>query len=266
MPTTSADAIKRDRIRAGAAVLAIHAALGLLLVRGLDVDFTTRDEDALQIIDIPALAPPPPQPEPARLERRQEAAREEGQAAPPALEARAKPIAAPEPRVRLPRTPRFAAPKVAADGAKTTSGASPTPGLGTGAGGQGAGPGAGGSGTGPGGGGSGEGGGGADLSRPLRQVSGAITRRDYPRDAWLRPGLHRAVTVMFRVGPDGRASACRVTRPSGDQRVDAITCRLVEERYRFEPQLNRAGRPVSVEARWTQRLYRGEAPERDDLG
>lgn len=252
----------RDRVSAVAAVLLIHATLGLALIRGLDVDFTATSDDALQVFAIPAPTALPPAPEPARVELNREV-REEGEAAAPDLEARAKPVAAPEPKVRMPVKPELIASKVAADGAKATSGALPVPGPGTGAGGQGSGTGAGGSGVGPGGGSLGEGGGG-DLSRPLRQISGAITRRDYPRDAWLAPGLHRAVTVVFRVGPDGRASACRVTRASGDARVDAITCRLVEERYRFEPQLNRAGRAVSVEARWTQRLYRGQAPERED--
>lgn len=178
---------------------------------------------------------PPPEPEP---EPDPGAASEEGEKAVP------KPVAAPQPKVVI--KPNPPAPKASSTGAADTSGARDS-GSGTGAGGSGAG-------TGSGAGGIGQGGG--IATRPVH-VSGRINNaRDYP----VPPGGREArigteVIVKVTVGTDGRASDCRVFKPSPDPEADRITCRLVVERLRFRPATDSAGNPVAAPFYWRQRWF-----------
>jgi len=255
-----------DRLRAALAVALIHLVVGAALIRGFEVDVSRVADDALQVFNLPAPVATPPPPPPPPPPARDLASGEEGAAAPTALRARPKPIVAPTPKIRTPVPPRTVAPPVAAEGTKVTSGAGPTPGPGTGAGGPGTGTGAGGSGTGSGAGDAGEGSGaGPGRGTPARLLSGRITRRDYPRNAW-REGLARRVGVRFTVGTNGRASACRVVATSGEDRIDAITCRTVEQTFRYEPARNGRGQPVQVEMVWMQVLWteRNPSPHRGE--
>jgi protein TonB len=77
------------------------------------------------------------------------------------------------------------------------------------------------------------------------RVSGEINgARDYPA-ASRRAGVQGSVVVRFTVGTDGRASGCRVTRSSVNAELDALTCRLVEQRFRYRPARDSSGNPVS---------------------
>ena len=97
-----------------------------------------------------------------------------------------------------------------------------------------------GQGGGPGGNGDGEGGeGGTDLE----QIAGGIFPSDYPRH--LRDaGIGGRVEFVFTVAVDGRVSRCAVTRSSGVPELDALTCRLVQQRFRYRPSTDRYGRPI----------------------
>jgi protein TonB len=53
--------------------------------------------------------------------------------------------------------------------------------------------------------------------------------------------------VSFTVGANGRVTRCAVTRSSGVAELDALTCRLIEERFRYRPTTDRFGRPVPDE-------------------
>lgn len=119
-------------------------------------------------------------------------------------------------------------------------------------------PSGGGSGTGPasgngaGGGSGGQGfgdsdGGGTDLV----QIAGAIGPSDYPRDLRER-GIGGRVEMLFTVGTDGRVTSCRVTRSSGVPELDALTCRLVQQRFRYRPSTDRFGRPIPDEVEGEQ--------------
>jgi protein TonB len=117
-------------------------------------------------------------------------------------------------------------------------------GAGTGAGGPG-------SGIGSGAGGSGTGGGGSALVKTAGEISAA---RDFPKKTRsLRAG--HAVTVEMTVGADGRASGCRVVKPSPDAEADRIVCELAEKRFRFRPKTDSAGNPVAARYRWQQRWW-----------
>lgn len=175
-------------------------------------------------VDLPKAAPPRPAAAASAANRR----------------ARPKPVVAPPsplPRIQRP------APPVAATGDDSAAGSSPAAGPGTGAGGQG-------QGLGSGAGGSGDGGGG---TRPTRR-SGAITYRDYPEEARrLRAG--GIVDARLDIDASGRVTACRVIRSSGRTDFDETTCRLILQRFRFNPARNAAGEAVASVYGWRQRWW-----------
>jgi periplasmic protein TonB len=111
----------------------------------------------------------------------------------------------------------------------------------------------GGSGTGPAigsgaGGGTGGGSYGADDEggTDLVQIAGEIRPSDYPRDLRER-GIGGRVEMIFTVGTNGRVTSCRVTRSSGVAELDALTCRLIQQRFRYRPSTDRFGRAVPDE-------------------
>jgi protein TonB len=225
----------RDRIRAAAPALAVHVLLAFLFLRAFGLTLPPPPSPILQLVDLAAPEVPPPRP---IVDTRPRRARREGAAAPPNRESRPTEIVAP-PTV-LPLPPIIAAAPIAGPGAEPESGAAPLPGPGTGAGGRGNGTGSGGFGDGPGGGGDGDGGGGFT---PPRRIRGRISDRDYPTGLG-EAGIGGTVEVLYAVEPDGRASHCEIVHSSGSAALDATTCRLIVERFRFEPSRDRAGRPV----------------------
>ena len=231
-----------DRIASALAVAAIHAALAVALLAGSSVDRSRGPEDALAVFDVP----PPPPPTPVRPSPRPAATRPEGRAAPPALRAAPKPIVAPTPPVPLPPPPVLAAP-VAGAGDQSAAGAAPTPGPGTGAGGVGDGLGAGGGGAGS---------GGPALARRAERIAGTLRNRDYPRAA-VRARAEGDVVVHLSVDRQGRVAACAVARSSGSADLDAATCRLIGERFRYRPALDKAGRPAPDLVGWRQSWWLG---------
>ena len=222
----------RERLRAGIPALVIHACLLLAIARGLGLELPPLAPQPLQLIQVPPSLPPPVHEQPAPRER---ARRAEGAAAPANLEARPTEVVAP-PRVIPQPAPPVAAAPVAGPGAKPSSGAAPVPGPGTGAGGQGNGTGSGGFGNGPGGGGEGRG-------TPPRQIRGEIRDGDWPSRAAQAAG-GGTVSVIYTVETDGRATHCAITHSSGNEELDNTTCRLIEQRFRFEPSRDRSGQPV----------------------
>ena len=226
-----------DRIRAAAPALAVHVLLALLILRGLGVAPDLVPTETLQLVDI---APPePPAPVVRQVRAPDRSSRREGAAAPPGLESRPTEVVAPPHMLPLPAIP--AAP-VAGLGFNPTSGATPLPGPGTGAGGVGTGTGSGRYGDGPGSGLDGDGDSDGGFSPP-RRIRGRITDRDYPA-AVGEGGIGGLVSVIYAIETDGRATDCRITRSSGNAALDATTCRLIEQRFRFEPSRDRRGRPV----------------------
>lgn len=223
---------RRERIGGAVAALAVTGALGLVLVLGLAVR-----ERLVVAGDEVALFEVLPEPKPkAKVERMPERnTRPSGEAAPPNLRSRATELVVPKPVVPIVIQPLVIAAEKAADGVQTTSGAAPVAGPGTGAGGRG---------DGFGGGGSGDGDGAGDPdATPPRQIRGSIRDSDYPEDL-ADAGIGGRVTVLFVVERDGRVPECDVVGSSGVPRLDALTCRLIRERFRFRPSRDGKGRPV----------------------
>ncbi|MCR5872156.1 energy transducer TonB [Sphingomonas sp. J344] len=221
---------RRERAGGAAAAAALTLGLGALLVAGLAVRAqVVVEEDGMALFRVAPDAPPPPE----AIRAPQRDTRPEGEAAPPNLTSRATPVVVPEPMVPLPLPPPLLpVAEKAADSSQATSGAADVPGPGSGAGGQGDGFGAGGSGD-------GRGAGDPDATPP-RWIRGDIRDSDYPEDL-ADAGIGGRVTVLYLVETNGRVSDCDVVGSSGVPRLDALTCRLIRERFRFRPSRSGAG-------------------------
>lgn len=225
-----------DRLRAAIGVAIVHMAIGYALLAGLATRVQPQTDAVLTLIDLRPPPPPPPvHPKAPTAKARARA----GAASPRNLKAKPAEIKVPPPAIPIPRPPPlFAAPK-AGTGAAPSAGASALPGPGFGSGGIGDGSGSGGAGDGPGAGGDGDGDGGPE------QIKGRMSYSDVPAHL-IAAGVGGTVGVRYRVGIDGRASACLVTATSGNAELDALTCRLIEQRFRFLPARDEAGRPFAA--------------------
>ena len=212
----------RERAYALAAVVLVQLALGLILLRGFHVD-VSRPGDMVQRLIAVTLAKPPPPPPVEPLPR-------------PRPRPEAAPKAAPEKLGGSPGPgPAHAPPSVTPVVAVKPTAAPSGGGIGTGpAIGAGAGGGTGGNGY-----GAAEGGG-----TDLEQIAGEITPRDYPRHL-ANSGVGGVVGVSFRVEPTGLVSRCTVTQSSGVPELDALTCRLIVQRFRYRPSTDRHGRAIA---------------------
>lgn len=225
----------RQRTVASGGTLLVVAAVGFVLVSGLDLQAVRRAGEAISAITLPTPQQPREEPAPAPTETE----RESGKASAANKTAKAAPVFAPKAKVIPPDPPPVAAAPKPGAGSDASAGATPTPGPGSGAGGQGDGTGAGGLGNGTGGG-----------TRAAWR-SGTIRDNDYPKDA-SRAKVGGEVEVRFTIQPTGRVTGCRVSRSSGDASLDAVTCRLIEERFRFRPATNAAGAPIASQYGWRQ--------------
>jgi protein TonB len=217
----------RERVYALAAVVLVQAVLAFALFTGLRVDMSRPAEFVEKLIDV-ALPPPAPPPKPVepppRPQHHQAAA---PKAEPDKLGGSPGPTQAHAPASV---TPIIAVkPTAAPSGGGTGTG----PALGSGAGG------------GTGGNGYGEDEGGTDLEH----IAGEILPSDYPPELG-RAGTGGRVSVTLTVEPNGRVSTCRVTRSSRSAQLDLLTCRIMQQRFRFRPSTDRYGRPIRDEVDW----------------
>jgi len=219
-----------ERLTALAAVSIVQLGLVLALLSGFRVQISRPADVVERLIEV-ALPKPPPPPVPIpqpQLQTRPKTARQ-FQSAPKAEPDKLGGSPGPSPASALPSiTPVVAVnPTAPPSGGGTGAG----PALGSGAGGGTGGAGYGGSGD-----------GGTDLE----QIAGAILPSDYPRR--LREnGIGGRVEFAFTVGTNGRVIRCTITRSSGVPELDALTCRLVQQRFRYRPSTDRYGRPISDE-------------------
>ena len=220
----------RERALALAAVVAVQLILGAALLIGLRVDFSRQVDVVQRLVQITLDKPPPPPVEPVETPR--DAARDDA-SAPKAEPTKPGGSPGPSPNQALPSvTPVVAGkPTAAPSGDGTGTGITSGSGSGGGAGGTGAG-----------------GGGGRDLEL----LSGEILPGDYPRRL-ARAGIGGTVHMRCTVLATGRVARCIVTRSSGVPELDAITPRLIEQRFVYRPATDRSGRPVTdnIDVDWT---------------
>jgi protein TonB len=210
----------RERLAALSAVLLVQVGLAIALLSGFRVDVLSKSDVVERLVEIALPKPPPPAPiEPKPIQHKA--------AAPKAEPAKLGGSPGPKPTHAPPSVAPIVpvAPTVAPSGGGTGTG----PALGAGAGG-----GTGGEGYGD------SGDGGTDLE----QIAGDIRPSDYPRN--LRDaGIGGRVEFEFTVNPNGRVGRCSITRSSGVQELDALTCRLVQQRFVYRPSTDRYGRPIA---------------------
>lgn len=204
--------------------------LALALVFGLRVGNIVRNPNVLVSVLFEPTKPPPPK-QPKREVRKNERPAAKGAPSPRNLKNKATPVVAP-PVVPLIKPPPIVVATQAGVGQAAQTGASDRPGPGQGAGG-----------FGNGNGGGGDGGDGDGAVVGPRQIRGKLSFRDLP-EGLLPPGGEARVGVRYVVNVDGTVSGCRADEPSGIPRLDALACRLIEQRFRFRPALDRAGHPV----------------------
>ncbi|MBA3677624.1 MAG: energy transducer TonB [Sphingosinicella sp.] len=229
----------RDRITSVLGTGIFHALLIYAFIMSSGLEMPPELKPAMKIFSVAEPLPPPAQvpPPTGPMTRKKRTPKPEGAASPPNLKDTPKPVAAPPPKIPLPVLNPLPAAPIAGQGNAAAAGAARVPGPGTGSGGQGIGTGSGRFGNGTGGGG---GGGGASRAR---WVSGRILDSDYPRKAY-ESGAGGVVSLRFVVGPSGRVTRCNVTRSSGRGDLDAATCRLILQRFRYRPARDEWGRAV----------------------
>lgn len=214
----------RDRARSVAATAAIHLALGAALLTGLALKVDRHADDGLKTFDV---VPPPPPPMPLP-EQPNEAANE--QPAPAGKKVNPSPIIAPP--ARLPTPQPVAAGPVAGTGSSSSAGAASS-GIGTGAGGTGAGP-----------------GGGGGIGTGARLLSGNKAR--LPRQLLRVFAADRGYAhLLLTISEGGRVTRCTVYQTTGSGAVDEALCRVMIDQSRWSPALDTAGRPISVQLRYT---------------
>lgn len=218
---------ERVKVAPAIAALIVNLIIGYALIvglRGAPLLREVADQAGLSLFDVSS--PPPVEvAKPPELKKVRDAVREGGGGAPAASrneeEARAEPVAVPAPDIVLPVP-------VLIPTAPPVGGGN---GVGSGNGSGGAGSGIGG-GTGEGtGDGAGKGAGGA-FSR-ARQTGGRFRNSDFPD--WLRGVGRVKIGVRYAIGPSGQVDQCEIIEKSGYPEVDAMTCRIIMERYRFRP-------------------------------
>jgi periplasmic protein TonB len=235
-PSTQNGESRGQRMTVIVLVALIHLGAIYALLRAFDIDVLPQSARSIMAFDVSAPEPPPPPPEPDP--------EPEGASAPPAPKAEPVPKAAPPPKQVIKPDPPL--PVAPAEGTETRSGAADA----------GSGSGGGGAGFGTGSGGSGSGMGGIVARRAVKIAGDIVDARDYPRrGSKARSGT--SVTVYYTVGADGIPRNCRIARPSGDPEADRITCRLIEQRFRYRPATDRNGNPVPDTTGWRQSFFLG---------
>lgn len=217
--------MRSGRIAAAVCVAAIHLVIGYAFLMGMTVSRTEPRDEKRSIIVLEPEPVPPPVAEPPPKQPKVEA---KGGGA-PVPKAPPLPVIVPKPVIVT--TPP---PVIAVAPPTVTSGASPVMGEGgTGSGGQGddAGPGA------------GQGEEDGEGFTGARQIRGRFRNSDFPPSA--RSAGRLRIGVQFAVGPTGRVEECDIIEPSGYPEVDAMTCRVIIDRYRFKPARDPQGDPVT---------------------
>jgi protein TonB len=259
---------RRDRLLAILPVVAIHVALGIVLLRGLQPGSGQDEPEPLKLVRLPPpeetlpdLQPPPPPPADGRAQPLRPAdPRPEAAASPPNLKAEPSPVVAPDPIIPMERPRSVTSSPSAGTGAASSAGAAPIRGPGTGSGGvgDGRGSGRGGGGFGGGGGGGGRGFGSGRVMVMPRQIRGDFSYGDIP-DQLQDTGFAGRVSLRFVIDVDGRPRQCRAIRSSGSRLMDAAACRALEQRFRFTPGRDESGRPVPIPGELNP-YFEAEAP------
>ena len=82
------------------------------------------------------------------------------------------------------------------------------------------------------------------AARPRNDPSRWVTTDDYP-SAEIRKGSEGTARFRLQIAANGKVESCTITRSSGSARLDEATCRNVERRAKFDPARNGENQPVA---------------------
>lgn len=236
----------RDRAAPVLAVIAVHAALGFLLLSLSGTLTPAAVEQALKTFDVREVVLPPPEiPPPPPREKPKASSAKPKAAAPAAKKAEATPIVLPPPKIVIPVPSPVAVAPAPGQGTASSQGAA-SAGTGTGAGGFGTGTGGGGNGDGPGG--DGDDGTGTHprpLFRPLNP-------RGFPQTLVEPLPRGARVLIIFTVQLNGSISDCSVRQSSGSPSLDALVCQVATQRFRYDPARRSNGTPYVAKSAYMQ--------------
>lgn len=206
------DADRRPSYSSMAAVLAIHAAVGVALITGLTVSGVIKQREIFAGIDI--RKPPPPPVEPPRIEDAKPATPERDVFVP------VPPLPIPQPRPTLDATPFLPVPSLPGPTPGTGSvlklPAIPTPVP-----------------SGP-----------ALGAKPRNDPARWVGTDDY-KSNWIRQEMTGKASFRLEIAADGKVIQCTITGSSGHAELDAATCALVTRRARFQPARTVGGEAVA---------------------
>lgn len=201
-----------------AAVIGVHAAIGLALVAGLTVSGVIKaDEKTLPVIEFRTPVPPPP-PEPTPTPRTSETQPQTSQprhVPPTAVELATTPLSGPTTNLILPPAP-LPQPGPVADPlpppaplpSATATGFAPV------------------------------------GAKPRNDPARWLRDDDY-RSSWINRELTGTARFRLDISRSGTITGCRVTGSTGHDELDRATCSLLRNRARFEPARGREGEPVA---------------------
>lgn len=81
-------------------------------------------------------------------------------------------------------------------------------------------------------------------ARPRNDPGRWLSDRDY-RTAWVRRELTGVAKFQLQIAANGSVSGCRITGSTGHGELDAATCKLVSDRAKFEPARDTTGAAVA---------------------
>lgn len=87
-----------------------------------------------------------------------------------------------------------------------------------------------------------------EVARPPRHRSGSISNDDYPAAA-LGAGEQGTSSLEIRVSPSGTVLGCSVSESSGSAVLDATSCSLVRQRFKYLPGEDASGNQVEATVR-----------------
>ena len=85
-------------------------------------------------------------------------------------------------------------------------------------------------------------------ARPRNNPGGWVTTNDY-RAIWINREYTGIARFELSVGTNGRVSHCRITSSTGHAALDEATCKLVKRRARFDPAKDSSGKNGSRDLR-----------------
>lgn len=215
-----ADQTRRPSPTSMIAVVAVHAAIGTALITGLSFTGVLKPPPTPLSgaqIDLPKPPPPEPSPEPQPEPRQQASNPRDTVVAPKPPISFASPTPPFEtseiiiPRdtiIRLPGLEPVAVPAAQPSVTPTASGVAP------------------------------------QAARPRNDPARWITTNDY-RSSWIARELTGTARFRLDIAADGRVTGCAITGSTGHAALDMATCRLLEQRARFEPARNAKGDAVA---------------------